>query len=273
MSVEFHGSKNKPKALTKYKLGKIKALALSVHEGRPLVHADYELLKKVVSTAQDERSVAFATYLKEMEGLTDEQLLARIQPVLEGRVPGKKGRPLGVDAEVHRDQLLLAYRLNQRGVNTQNIADNMKVSTKQAERYIREAKSLLRIDPQRIDIPQQVGETLNFYEDVRSMALAIASTQQASPTQRLNAMTVALSCEKDRNEFMTRIGVYAPAVAAHMQSLVVQQMAVMVNAKGEKDEEISNFMAGLANDLLKLAKAPVQSIASSQDIEGELVDE
>jgi hypothetical protein len=187
------------------------------------------------------RSEGFMKLLRENQHKSDEELLAELRPhILES-----KGVP--PTRKVVDDKMLLAYRLKQRGLTYAQIAQQMDVSLPGVAKLYNGALDHLRIDPATISIPENVGQTLNFYEDVRSMALMAASTKGVTTNAQMNALRVALDAEKDKNAFLTLIGVYSAPVMHHFQQLIINQFAAP--SSDAKNEGMSKFLGGLANAL------------------------
>lgn len=111
------------------------------------------------------------------------------------------------------------------------------------------------VDPKQINLPQQIGETLSFYEDIRQMALMAASSGE-SKTQKLQAMSVALQTERDKNDFLTKVGVYSAPVMHSFQAMLLQQI-VTLHAAPERpttpEHHIDHFFNKVAGELMEVA--------------------
>jgi hypothetical protein len=234
-------------------------------------HVDKKTLKKASEAIQKrkrEMGNEFIHLLRENAHKTDDELMAELAPYLVKSATTAGGRRGGAVGGHVQEKTLLAFRLRQRGLTYEQIGEQMSVSGQQVYLYIAKAKELLRVDPASIDIPQNVGETLNFYEDVKAMSLMIASMGTSTASVKLNAMRVALDCERDRNEFLTKVGVYSAPVMLHFQQLMLNQF--VVPSQDAKEQGMEAFFSGLAQDLMQASAADkLQSIAMRdvQDVE------
>lgn len=200
---------------------------------------------KKLSQATDVDRVDFLNALKESESLSDEDILERLSPFLK-RSPN--GRPPSVTYDISRDKVLLAYRLKQRGLTNIQISEQMEVSAQMVGKYMTKAEDYMRVNPHSISLPQKVGDTLYFYDDIRQMSLLIASTNGNSVRDRLYAMQIALGVERDKNVFLTSIGVYSPPVTAVFQQLIAQQISSTypMPTNDKQENTVDNFFSQLS---------------------------
>lgn len=237
------------KRAVKKRVSPLEALAKKVRSGAPLNRKTVATVRGIIDNELSDERAAFIKLLKENSHKTDDELLEELRPVLGST--GKRGRPAGQSQEVVDQKCLLAYRLRERNLTLDQIGKQMGVSTQQAHWYVNKAKGLLRVDPKTVDLPQQIGETLHFYDDVRRQALMISSLDTSKAQEKLTAMSVALVAERDKNDFLTRVGVYSPTVVAAFKQIVLQQMNLLVPPDTSPTE---NFMAVLAKDLMHFAQ-------------------
>lgn len=175
----------------------------------------------------------FRDLLRANEGKTEEQLIEELAPVLQHPGPKRKrGRPLGSSRLRHREKLLLAYRLHNRGLTHAQIGEQMHVSPKMVENYLRDVRSILCLNPATVDIPQHIGETLSLYDDVCSAALFISSTDPNERT-KVAALQVVLTCVTGKIAFMQRVGIYSRELAEHTARIVVRNNVEKAEATGE----------------------------------------
>ena len=161
---------------------------------------------------------------------------------------------------------LLAWRMQQRGLTREQIGNQLKCSEVTVSGYLAEVKGLMRIDPHTIDLPQQIGETLAFYQDIREMSMMIASTG-TNATQKLQAMGVALNTERDKNDFLTKVGVYSPSVVQSLQQVVMNQMTVMMTGDRENRESgAKQFLQSIARDFMAHAAERRDQLGSSNGL-------
>lgn len=236
-------------------LTRVRALAAALKGESDLTEPQIKKLEQLLDETKSAQREAFLKLMRDNEQIDDVQLIARIRHRMATevtKVPGKIGKPKGMTKELGREKMLLAYRLSLRGLTNAQIGEQMDIHEDGAKEYIIKAKEILRIDPTKIDVPQQIGETINFYEDVRAMALFIASAAKASNKDKVMAMHVALACERDRADFLTKVGVYTGPVAAHLQALVIQQLNISMGH--DKKDPTEQFFAGVSGALLQIAR-------------------
>ncbi len=250
---------------------KARDLARKVLAGGELSRSSLERIQKVLTDQKELDSQGFLQCMRENSNKTDDELLQDLQTVLESKT-SREGRPVGtVATQRMNERVLLSWRLQQRGLTYDQIGEQLKCSNAQVGTYISRAKSILRVDPMKINLPQQIGESLNFYEDLKQMALFIASGQQSSKKDKLTAMSVALGVERDKNEFLTKVGVYSPSVVDSFKSLVLQQVTVLMGNTEKPvtpENQVDLFFSNVAAQLLDCARSdhpPLQSIA--EDVE------
>lgn len=246
---------------------KLKKLAEKIQQGHTLTKSDTREVETIIEKSSVSLRARFLKVYQEYAPKTEEELLEELQHILV------KSETRGKPAESNTDRTLLkvmlAYRLQQRGLNYQQIGEQLKVSEPQVNSYLRQAREYLRIDPSKIDIPLLVGETLNFYEDVRGMALMIASVDKSSSKDKLSAMAVSLQAERDKLDFLARTGVLSPAVVQVFQQVILQQMNLMT------EKPIEDLVLGNVHPsemLSNMAKSLVRSLREKQLIAVETIN-
>lgn len=210
-------------------------------------------------------ATAFVRIMRANIHLTDDEVAAKLKAEA-------KPRPVGKLDPQRAEKCLLAYRLQQRGLTGEAAATAMEISRPVYSIMLNEARALLRVDPHKIDIPQAVGETLDFYADVRGMALAVASSSKATTREKLHAAGVALQAERDKNDFLARVGVYSPAIVQQFQTLLLQHVTVMLGtantdeAQAERERFFTRLAGGLLTDAAEAAdtRRGLQSVANKQ---------
>lgn len=221
---------------------------------------------RMTRSAKEQESQNFLRHMRQNSGKTDDQLLLEFQQILDQQQKGKIGRPGGAEEQRTLDKVYMAWRLSQRGQTWDQIAKLMEVAPTQVGTYLRRAREMLKVDPHQINLPQQIGETLDFYDDVRQMALMHASMGNNVNT-KLSAMSIALTAQGSKNDFLTKVGVYSPSVVDSFRQLVLQQVTVLMGTKEKEKPPVDNvelFFANLAQQLLECATVqpqPLQSIA------------
>lgn len=214
--------------------------------------------KVLVQESKNERMVEFLGVFDRLKDLSDEELAQRLSPYLGPKTGQTTGRPASQPPEITDEKRVLAWRLHRRNLTSVEVAKVMGMSVPGVAKLLAAAKDNMRVDPDKIDIPAEIGQTLNFYEDVRGMALAIASNGKSTQTQKLGGMNVALQAERDRIDYMKTIGVYTPQMTSVMQTLVIGSLKLQMG-QGEHD------MGKAVNSLAKmLMSADLSQMEQSQ---------
>lgn len=171
------------------------------------------------------REQALLQALEATAPLTTDELLERGR-ALKGALPpehngaaGSQYKHLGI-TPTHAERAALAYRLMIRGLTIAQIAEQLKVSPDTARAQVQMVEKMLRLDPKKLDVGYYMGESLQFYQEVRQMALLQSSSASNSTSAKLFAMRVALQAEQDKNQFLTQIGVYSPSVISRVESWI-----------------------------------------------------
>lgn len=158
-------------------------------------------------------------------------------------------------------RLVLMHRLVIRKVSPKDIRAQIGVSEPMYYYLRKQLDSMMRLDVSKLDVPYMIGDSLALYDEVRSMALVMCSSQAISdPRIKLAAMTVALRAEQDKNAFLTSCGVYAPAIVDQLvHGMIAHGRTLMLSGQQAStrtvEEMTSDLLSALASEL------PVQSIA------------
>lgn len=252
--------KVKPPPTTKPHISRrLHRIAEKIANGGLLAKAELLEVEKIIEDSSHTGRAKFLNIMREYSGKTEEEILEQIKESLvkkEGR-----GKPSGAGEDETMVRIMLAYRLQQRGLTYVQIADNLKVSPQQVNSYLKTAREYLKVDPSKVDVPLVVGETLNFYEDVRGMALMLASVDKSSPKEKLHAMSVALQAERDKIDFLSRTGVLSPAVVQVFQQVILQQMNLNTQ---QTEKEVGGL--SVSDIMAEVAKKLQASVASSGNI-------
>ena len=132
-----------------------------------------------------------------------------------------------LNKEQQQARLVYVHRQLSRGVHAYDIADKLHISRPMIFVLKRELEQRLRDTMIFLDIPQAIGDTLHFYDDVRSVALSYTKENSPhSPRTQLEAVRVALEAERDKNNFLKLIGVYSK----DFENIVIKQL---VNPQGK----------------------------------------
>ncbi|WP_341919122.1 hypothetical protein [Hydrocarboniphaga effusa] len=153
---------------------------------------------------------------------------------------------------------MLAYRLQQRGLTYAQIAQTLESSPHSVKEWVSKAREGLKVDLRRIDILQEMGETLDFFHDARVTAMGMASDLSISPAVRVEALMAALKTERDKTDFLARAGVYSATSAECMARVIVQSLS---SEHSDADKKLHDFMDKLAKDLQEAAQSRLMKAA------------
>ena len=222
-----------------------KRLRKSLNAGRsPNITSMKALADQALQTLREN----FHRRIDEQEMQSDEEIIAELSPYMEKT---RGGRVKGVTEEVYEEKLLLAYRLHSRGQTAPQIARLMKVSEPMARQYLKDVRVRMRVNPEQLDLQTYVGEGLYVYKEVNQMALATMSKQGATDTTKLNAATLVLACQRQVEDFLTRLGIYSPVLLNQFQTLVFAQNHRFLGV--QTADPHTDFMDGMAKALMALA--------------------
>lgn len=105
-------------------------------------------------------------------------------------------------------KLKLVHRMLIRNMPLSTIADSLKVSVGQVRDLRTELYQRLAVEAQNFDMATHVGESTAFFQEVRGVAMRIATDNKQSGGARVGALNVALEAQKDTIRFMQAIGTY-----------------------------------------------------------------
>lgn len=168
-----------------------------------------------------------------------------------------------LDKEQQDARLVLMHRLLIRKVSPSDIQKQLGI-TQEMYYYLRpKLDALMRLDISKLDVPYMIGDSLALYDEVRSMALLIASSSQVKDTKtKLQAMNVVLKAESDKNAFLTQCGVYAPQIIEHLiHGMVSSGATLMLSGPGKASAKRVEDMVG---DLMKVLAATSPSDTATE---------
>lgn len=196
--------------------------------------------------------------IKSSEAKSDEELMAEF--ALDPEAAAKKTHRLNKEQQDSR--LVLMHRLIIRKVAPKDIQAQMQISQPMYY-YLREKlDACMRLDVSRLDVPYMIGDSLALYDEIRSMALVMASSQNVSdPRVKLAAMSVALKAEQDKNAFLASCGVYAPAIVDQLVHGMISSGRTLLLSGASATVRSVDQMVG---DLLELLEDD-QNVVSVQD--------
>lgn len=125
-----------------------------------------------------------------------------------GDLTGADGRARATveEAEFRRVQI---HRLLLRGVPPKTIAEHLKISIHTVYSDKKIINSKLRNEIQEMDYPLYIGQSVAFYDEVRNIALRMATdTQEKSSLAKISALQQAIKAEDSKNNFLGKLGLY-----------------------------------------------------------------
>lgn len=115
-------------------------------------------------------------------------------------------RATGEALDFRRKQVL---RLLLRGVAKTLIAKHLGISLSTVYDDIRVINDEVKGSVENIDVPLFVGMTLSFYDEIRNLALRMATdTAEKDNRVKLAALRVALESESDKHRYLALTGLY-----------------------------------------------------------------
>lgn len=110
------------------------------------------------------------------------------------------------EAEFRRVQI---HRLLLRGVPPKTIAEHLKISIHTVYSDKKIINSKIRNEIQEMDYPLYIGQSVAFYDEVRNIALRMATdTQEKSSIAKIAALQQAIKAEDSKNNFLGKLGLY-----------------------------------------------------------------
>jgi hypothetical protein len=105
-------------------------------------------------------------------------------------------------------RLQLLHRMLMRRVPLDEIARELEVSVQTVMRDRQELYKRLKDQAKHLDINHLIGDTLGFYDEVKSMGLRAASNSKYPMNARLGALRTALAAKNDMHRFLHAAGVF-----------------------------------------------------------------
>lgn len=141
--------------------------------------------------------------------------------------------------EIRRKQVL---RLLLRGVPKPTIRDYLGISNATMYRDIEALNSTMREEVQNFDIPLFVGYTLAFYDEVRNVALRMASDKKnVKDIRGINmSLQTALKAEADKHQYLRLTGLYG--IAEKTQALYRDVAGVDSGEHYDDGEDFTKFI-------------------------------
>lgn len=199
--------------------------------------------KKGVEKAKKEK--------KKKKVLSPEELESIANPPEAPKEDYSRGTP--EEIEYRRKQVL---RLTLRGVPQRTIAEHLKVSLGTINNDIRMNNEGIRSEVENLDVPLFVGQTLSFYDEVRNIALRMATDKNEKDKRiLLGALREATNAETAKHNFLQTVGFYKVPTMELMLRRILEGTASQVDDAAD----FANFMKmfeGDDNPAIELLPAP-----------------
>lgn len=126
--------------------------------------------------------------------------------------PAVRARQAAMHGKKYQKEYILRtlHRLLLRRVPTDQIAQMFNVSVHTIYNWIDELRARMKAEATTMSITQVAGDTLSFYNEIRSTGLTTASTAQ-DIKHKIKGMEVALKAEQDKHKFLQVAGFYDTA--------------------------------------------------------------
>lgn len=195
--------------------------------------------------------------LERFHSQSDEELLLAMQPTASNE--SKSTHRLEEDQKEAR--LVLLHRMMIRKIPPEEIAKQLGVSIAMYYKLRAALQTRMRLDVNKVDVPYLIGDTLAFYDEVRSMALTMSSSTAIKSAQtKVAAMSIALRAEADKNDFLTKCGVYSAPVVEHIvRGMVSTGNYSVVDGASERVSEAHEINTALAQHLKSLVVRRLQT--------------
>lgn len=99
-------------------------------------------------------------------------------------------------------------RMLLRGVSRADIATHLEISVSSVTADVRAVRREWRMSVNTYNISEQIGESLEFYREIRDLNLREATDPQTKRSDAMRASEVALRAEDSKNSFLARVGLY-----------------------------------------------------------------
>ena len=161
-----------------------------------------------------------------------------------------------LDDEQKEARLVLMHRMLIRKVSAEDIRKALNVGVAMYYKLKSDLDARMRLDVSKVDVPYLIGDSLAFYDEVRSMALTMSSSSAIKdPRVKVSAMQVALRAEQDKNQFLTACGVYSAPVVEHIvRGMVSTGNFSVVDGQSERVVEAEEINFERAMRLKQFAK-------------------
>lgn len=181
---------------------------------------------------QKEKILQLEQSLVQYQNTPTEDLLQKSLPL-----PGdEEKKSYKLSPEQAQARLVYLHRELSRGTQVEVIAEKLKISVALVYVLRRDLEARLRDSLLYLDIPQAIGDSLHFYEDVRSVALSYTQdTLPYHPKIKLEALKVALEAERDKNTFLKNLGVYGKQLEEFLIAKLITPNSQLIDITPEDD--------------------------------------
>lgn len=185
--------------------------------------------------------------LEKFHSQSDTDLLSAIQPTSENEAKGTHR----LEDDQKEARLVLLHRMMIRKVPPAEIAKQLGVSVAMYYKLRDQLQTRMRLDVNKVDVPYLIGDSLAFYDEVRSMALTMSSSASIKSAQvKVSAMAIALRAEADKNDFLVKCGVYSAPVVEHIvRGMVSTGNYSIVDGESQRVTEAHEINTSLASHL------------------------
>lgn len=221
---------------------------------------------KDVSAQAKKKLTSLSETLEKYHGKTDEELVEFVEPD-----PSKKdSHNYRINDEQREARLVLMHRFLIRKIKPEEIRAQLGIGVTMYYKLKDQLDARMRLDVSKIDVPYLIGDTLAFYDEIRSMSLTISSQTSVKDTRvKLIAMQVALRAEQDKNAFLTSCGVYSAPVVEHIVRgmLTSGNMSLVTDDQGAKVLEAEECLMTITHDLIAYAKANPHNVVDAEVVD------
>ena len=111
--------------------------------------------------------------------------------------------------EQHQQLVRQVLRLKLKGLSVTDTAKYLGVGYKKVEKLITEANNGLRDNIKDFDYPLFIGESMEFFNEVRDTNMALAnSTQVTNAAAKALLMRTAMTAEVNKHNFLAKVGLF-----------------------------------------------------------------
>lgn len=153
----------------------------------------------------------------------------------------------------HREKVALVHKMMLRRIPPSLMAQRLGCHINLVYRYVKEVREYVSLEAKGIDIPKMLGETLEINADIRSEALRLVSSKEATRTEKIKACNLVLQAERDKVSFLKECGMFHQMIIERL----VKVMAEQINSSSIEKDTVDHMMSGLAMQLMTRAKESI----------------